>query len=86
MSSSAQLPNLPELMAYAAEHQWTLVDDPPVLRALEWTGGPDGLLGWRLLFAKGGHAIGSEWFGIRSRHDAGRGLLHALRMWDAEHE
>jgi hypothetical protein len=49
-------------------------------------GGPSGLPGWRLTFVKGEQAIGYEWFGARSRHDAGRKLLPALEAWDAEQD
>jgi hypothetical protein len=83
---SASPRNLPELTAYAAEHRWTLVDDPPILPESEWMGGPRGLPGWRLTFVKGEQAIGCEWFGSRSRYDAGRKLLRALQAWDAEHD
>jgi hypothetical protein len=78
--------NLPELTTYAAEHGWALVDDPPILPESEWMGGPRGLPGWRLTFVKGEQGIGAQWFGGRSRHDAGRKLLRALQAWDAEHE
>lgn len=86
MAASDQPRNLPELTAYAAEHGWTLVDDPPVLPESEWMGGPGGLPGWRLMFVKGEQAIGYEWFGIRTRYEAGRKLLRALQAWDAEHD
>jgi len=75
--------NLPELTEYAEANGWTLVDDPPILPESEWLGGPNGLPGWRLMFVKGEQAIGYEWFGVRSRYDAGRRLLRALRKRDA---
>ncbi len=74
-----------ELTAYAEANGWTLADDPGILPASEWMGGPGGLPGWRLTMVKGEQAIGFEWFGIRSRYDAGRKLLQAMREWDAEH-
>lgn len=75
--------NLPELMAYADEHGWTLVDDPPVLPASEWPGGPGGVPTWRLMFVKGDQAVGLEWSSFTSRYDAGRRVLRALKKWDA---
>jgi len=83
MSASGEPRNLPELMAYAAEHGWTLVDDPPVLPRAEWHGGLNGLPTWRLMFVKGDQAIGYEWSGWTTRYDAGRRVLRALRKWDA---
>jgi hypothetical protein len=35
------------------------------------------------MFVKGEQAIGYEWFGARSRYDAGRRVVRALRKWDA---
>jgi hypothetical protein len=75
--------NLPELTAYAAEHGWTLVDDPPVLPRSEWHGGLNGRPSWRLMFVKGDQVIGYEWSGFTTRYEAGRRVLRALRKWDA---
>jgi hypothetical protein len=44
-----------------------------------------GLPGWRLTMVKDEQAIGYEWFGSRSRYEAGRKLLRALQAWDADH-
>lgn len=83
MPDPAQPRNLPELMTYAEEHGWTLVDDPEVLPPSEWRGGPNGLPTWRLMFVKGDHAVGLEWSSFTTRYDAGRRVLRALRKWDA---
>ncbi|HJP89052.1 MAG TPA: hypothetical protein VJ850_08465 [Candidatus Limnocylindrales bacterium] len=74
--------NLPELTAYAAANGWTLFEDV-ALPPSEWRGGPTGLPGWRLIFVKGYQAVGYEWFGVTSRHEAGRRVLRTLRKVDA---
>jgi hypothetical protein len=83
--ASDQPRNLPELIGYAEANGWALVEDV-ALPASEWRGGPTGMPGWRLMFVKQDHAIGYEWFGTTSRHDACRKLLRALVKWDAEQQ